>query len=184
MFAITPFFISSLMMSTVLTLRYSASSLTVSVGGSSTLPSAATGLASAAAPPGANWVRTDASCSGVSTAIACLGACRVGRRKCRSPHAERPMDRSSFRRRRPALGVVAEVGAPARHPAGITDELAVNDTEPDQLGLRLDLAAPDAASKRLSPVRHLPPIGFLPPLLLAGPAGGSRPPRLACYLCA
>jgi hypothetical protein len=48
MFAMTPFFISSLMMSTVFTSRYSASSLTDRVGGSSTLPSAADRLDSAA----------------------------------------------------------------------------------------------------------------------------------------
>src|SRR5256886_9213831 len=76
------------MMSTVLTSRYSASSFTDRVGGSSTFPSAATGLLSAAWPaPGVNWVRTDASWSAVSTAMACRGACRCGRRKSRMSRA-------------------------------------------------------------------------------------------------
>ena len=85
--AMMPLRISSLMMSTVFTFRYSASSLTERVGGSWTLPSLPVGLASAGCAPGANWVRTAASWSELSTAIAWRGACRIGRRKSRMSRA-------------------------------------------------------------------------------------------------
>lgn len=81
--------------------------------------------------------------------------------------AERAIERPSLFRRGPALGVVAQVGTPTRHSAGITDDVALNDADPDQLGLGLDLPAPNAASKRLSAQSFLPP-----PLAGEGRGGG------------
>src|SRR5207245_671610 len=138
------------MMSTVLTSRYSASSFTDSVGGSSTFPSAATGLLSAAWPaPGVNWVRTDASWSAVSTAMACRGACRCGR----------------------TGRVWAQVGAAAGQPARIQDQLAIDGGKALQFYARLDLATPDAGAQRFSACRCRPP-GLLP--LLPPPLAGKR----------